>query len=130
VASAEVRTETIQYSQSGSSTYLTVTIKSGYSVENSVALLDWLLRIAWSVNDRRVEQVVVITVVSITPNTIVDWDWSGAAKKLGFSDPNADNSRSDPILILLFDNEQMVKRYGPWPGQVPKAPANLFVKTG
>jgi len=130
IATADVGTDTPLYSQAGSSTHLNFTIKSGYSVGDSEVLLDWLLKTAWSVNDHRVQQAVLLGVISSSPNTIANWGWSGAATKLGFSNPNIDDAAPSQILNLYFSNEQMVKRYGPWPGQVPKTPANLFVKTG
>jgi len=130
VASVDVNTTTPLNSQAGSSTDIFVTIKSDYSVGDSVIVLDWALKTAWSVNDDDVKQGVFLVVNSSTPTTIVKWDWSGAAKKLGFSDPGAGYGTPTPIFPLFFSKDEMVKRYGPWPGQVPKTPANLFVKTG
>ena len=87
-------------------------LDEGYA-GNLPALLDYTLAQAWSVTVQ--EPTTVVSVGFLGGATAIDL--APVAAELGWPD------RTGPALDLTLDD--MVDRYGPWPGPVPDKPAAL-----
>lgn len=89
-----------------------VNLEAGYP-GNLPALLDYTLAMAWSVTAEQPTTIVSVgflagdTAVDLEP-VVAEWGWTG------FPGPKLD---------LPVDN--MVERYGSWPGKAPDRPAEL-----
>jgi hypothetical protein len=94
-------------------------IKPNYKIEDPEALVNYLIRIAWSTNETEPSQDLTITVDSAEPFNAIN-----AAKNAGWT--SAHGFSDDPTTVFV-DPSEAKKRLGDWPGKVPNAPDRAIV---
>lgn len=105
--------------QSSTTTNLYVAIPSGATVEDPPAVVEFLLRTAWSVSDQ--EPTRSITVGFKGATTPSDWVAVGTDAGLPLSDLTDQASPS-------LDADDAAATFGPWPGDVPELPAGAMTR--
>jgi hypothetical protein len=105
-------------------TDVSVTLAPGYRVADPSEFLSFLVRTAWSVNDKKPTSLVDI---AITGSTI---DLPSLAVQAGWmTETQADNAIPlDGNLVLIVNNEPAKSKLGAWPGKVPTLPDGVLVK--
>jgi hypothetical protein len=88
-----------------------VTVKPNYVVKNPAALVDYLIRVAWSANQSKPNQMLGVNVDSTQP-----FDAAAAAKSAGWK--SAKSLAQFPAIVSI-DLKEVKKRLGDWPGKVP-----------
>ena len=106
--------------QKHNSIIVSITIEPGFHVQNPDKLVDFLIRLGWSVNDNRPGRDLLIGIDSPAPI-----DAMAAAKGAGWKSAS---SLSDDSPGVFIDLKEAEKRLGGWPGKVPATPAGMVVK--
>ncbi|HEY8911835.1 hypothetical protein [Lacisediminihabitans sp.] len=88
-----------------------ITVKPNYTVKDPAALVDYLIRVAWSANQSKPTEDILVTVESSS-----SFDSVTAAKSAGWS--SAYSLPNDPTAVSI-DLSELKKRLGDWPGKVP-----------
>jgi hypothetical protein len=99
-------------------TAVVVGIKPDHHIQDPDALVDFLIRVAWSVNDAKPNGD-----LSVTIDSAVAVDATAAAKAAGWT--TAHSLSNDPTSVFVKLSEAK-KRLGEWPGKVPKLPNGLI----
>lgn len=107
------------------SVHVTVTLEPGYVLGDEDALLKWLLRTGWSVNDGKVNSGVLVQLEDST-GVPVPWDWLGAVDSLGISTKQSaeDYAVTGSVGITA---DQLTATFGDWPGDIPEFTDDLIV---
>jgi hypothetical protein len=101
-------------------TTVSVNIDPDHHIQDPDALVDFLIRVAWSVNDAEPKgSSLMVAIDSDIPIDVVT-----AAQSAGWTGAGALNDRRDMVFIDLSDVE---KRLGAWPGKVPAVPDGVIV---
>ena len=104
---------------------ITVEVSDGYQVGDADALIVWLAREAWSVGHRRPDEMSIY--LEDSSGKPLNWGWKAALAKHGLDKPYIDSVM--PRLLPLAGTDMTSLTGKKWPGPMPKAPANLFVKS-
>jgi hypothetical protein len=94
-------------------------VKPNYKIEDPEALVNYLIRVAWSANETEPSQDLTITV-----DSAASFNATNAAKSAGWT--SAHGFSDDPTTVFV-DPSEAKKRLGDWPGKVPKAPDRIIV---
>jgi hypothetical protein len=117
-ASVDTRSSTNGF-QKQTSTTIEVTLDSGFSIPDPGALVDYLVRVAWSTGTKEANTSVEVIVLSDPQISVQDAlaaeEWANTA-----SDPN------NPQEAVLLASE-VKERLGDWPGEVPELPDGIIV---
>lgn len=98
--------------QASTTTRISVRLDEMERVQDPAVVVDYLLRLGWSVNDREPNSSVVVFINGADENPSYDW-WTPA---------QAAGLPLDPLMgprFLTARSEDLVEAYGPWPGEVP-----------
>ena len=106
--------------QKHNSIIVSITIEPGFHVQNPDKLVDFLIRLGWSVNNNRPGRDLLIGIDSPAPIDAV-----AAARGAGWKSAS---SLSDVSPGVFIDLKEAQKRLGRWPGKVPATPAGLVVR--
>ena len=101
------------------STLVVVTVDPDRRIENTGQLVEFLIRVAWSVNDAQPNMELMVTIKSTAPIDAV-----AAAQAAGWTGAHAFNDERGTVFIPLSEAK---KRLGAWPGKVPTAPDGVIV---
>ena len=97
-----------------------LTIEPGFQIPDPGKLVDFLIRLGWSVNDNQPNTILSVAIVSPAPidakAAAIGAGWKGA------------NSLSDDSPGVFIDLKEAQKRLGGRPGKVPATPAGMVVK--
>jgi hypothetical protein len=100
------------------STLVVVTVDPDRRIEDTENLVEFLIRVAWSVNDAKPDMELMVTIKSTAPI-----DALAAAQGAGWTSAHAFDDDRGTVFIPLSEAKQ---RLGGWPGKVPKTPAGLL----
>jgi hypothetical protein len=101
-------------------TTVSVSVDSDHHVQDPDALVDFLIRVAWSVNDAEPKgSSLMVAIDSDIPIDVVT-----AAQSAGWTGASALNDQQDRVFI---DLSEAYKRLGAWPGKVPPVADGLIV---
>ncbi|WP_157497150.1 hypothetical protein [Leifsonia sp. Leaf264] len=102
---------------------VTAFIEDGYTVQKPEQFAEYLLKLAWSVDDTKPDQGLILTVV---PGADGDFNIADALADGGWVEPAKD---PDPLVIFIApDQLNSMDKLGTWPGPSPKLPAGTLAK--
>lgn len=120
VSSASVDTESmVSGLQEETSTTIKVSLETGYSVPEPDALVDYLLRVAWSSKTKEADSFVEVIVLSDPQISIADALDAGEWVSVGSDPKNPEDA--------VVQAGEVKDRFGDWPGDVPELPEGLIV---
>jgi hypothetical protein len=96
-----------------------INIEPGHHIQDPEALVDFLIRVAWSVNDARPNSSLMVVIDSDMPIDAVT-----AAQSAGWTSAHAFDDGRNAVFVKLSEAKQ---RLGAWPGKVPTVPDGLTV---
>jgi hypothetical protein len=102
------------------STTVHVSINSEHHIPDPEALVDFLIRMAWSVNDAKPNR----AIMTVAIDSAAALDVAAAAQKAGWKSAFSYPELPTTIFVKLSEAK---KRLGAWPGKVPKVPGGLIV---
>jgi hypothetical protein len=97
-----------------------IDIEPGFEVRNPGKLVDFLIRLTWSMNDNKPTRDLMVVIDSADPI-----DATAAAQGAGWKTAH---SSSDDSTSVFVDLKEVEKRLGGWPGDVPVKPAGVIGK--
>jgi hypothetical protein len=101
-------------------TTVSVSIDPDHHIQDPDALVDFLIRVAWSVDDAEPKgSALMVAIDSDMPIDVVT-----AAQSAGWTGASALNDQQDRVFI---DLSEAYKRLGAWPGKVPPVPDGVIV---
>ncbi|HEY8911832.1 hypothetical protein [Lacisediminihabitans sp.] len=101
-------------------TTVQLTVEPGFQIPDPGKLVDFLIRLGWSVNDNKPNSELFVVIDSAAPI-----DATAAAKGAGWKSAS---SLPDDSTGVFIDLKEVEKRLGGWPGKVPAMPAGVVVK--
>jgi hypothetical protein len=99
-------------------TLVVVTFDPDRPTEDMEKLVEYLIRVAWSVNDAKPNMELMVTIKSTAPI-----DALAAAQGAGWTRAHAFNDERGTVFVPLSEARQ---RLGDWPGKVPTVPDGLI----
>ena len=101
------------------STTVNLDIAPDHVIPDPGALIDYLIRVAWSVNDAKPNGDLLVTI-----DSAVAVDATAAAKAAGWATAHSLSNAPTSVFVKLSEAK---KRLGDWPGKVPTAPDGVIV---
>lgn len=101
--------------QSTKTTDVFVGLPDGAVINDQAAVLDYLLRTAWSVSDDEPNR----SITADFTGELEDIDWVAVGTNAGL--PLSDRMSSPTMSV-----EDAAKTFGPWPGDVPALPSDVI----
>ena len=102
-------------------TLVVVTVDPDHRSEDTEELVEFLIRVAWSVNDAKPNMELMVTVKSTVPI-----DALAAARAAGWTSAHSLNNERSTVFVGLSEAK---KRLGDWPGKVPETDGLLGTVT-
>lgn len=96
-----------------------INIEPDHHIQDPEALVDFLIRVAWSVNDARPNSNLMVVIDSDVPIDAVT-----AARSAGWASAHAFANEPAAVFVKLSEAK---KRLGDWPGKVPTVPDGVIV---
>jgi hypothetical protein len=100
-------------------TAVVVGIKPDHHIQDPDTLVDFLIRVAWSVNDAKPNGDLLVTI-----DSAVAIDATAAAKAAGWTTAHSLSNEPTSVFVKLSEAK---KRLGAWPGKVPTVPDGVIV---
>ena len=117
VASVDTKSITSGF-QEETSTSVKVTLDTGFSAPEPGALVDYMLRVAWSTSTKEANSSMRVQIVNDPQISVLDaLDAAGWASKSG--DPNTPDR-------AVVDAAEVKDRFGVWPGEEPELTEGLI----
>ncbi len=106
--------------------HVTVQIKSGYEISDPKAFTTWLVSLAWSMNERKIDSSIAISVRYEEEPVVRDWGGTAALQSEGFT--SAEGEPDEILFRVRVDADDVEKNLGTWPGKVPEIPEGMLAR--
>ncbi len=103
-----------------------VSVQKGYTVTDPEAFTNWLVSLAWSMNDTKINTSVALYVSYEEDPKSRDWGGVNVLEQEGYN--SADGKDLESSFRVSVHASDVDTHLGGWPGKVPKIPKGMLTR--